>query len=349
VREGPTAPAMSEALSGPARGHVLARGWGLYLLLVAVLVAFVAPPVTINQAVNPEPSQVVPSDWLNAAALAVFMFSALAYRIPIRIYFALPVLLMLVGSVMAVANSVSVATSVMTLVKDAYLYFWFLVLVVLMRPRGDLRAVRLAWLWTSVLIALYVVIQTIGTGGFSPGDLLDRARGRAAGTFLNPNMFVDYLMFGVFILLGLAGQIRWRYLSPALLLLLLAVLMTKSNGGLVSVIAGLMAWAAALTLAPGGALTRLAGALALGLAVVAVTTWSVTELWGAPQGRGRRDQERRRNGVPEFRIPGGHLAGAHADLPAIATGDRPGGQRRSTTLHRSKGAGRILPGEGGPR
>jgi O-antigen ligase len=257
---------------------VLSRGWGLYLLVVAALVAFVAPR-DLSQVASMEASQVVPSDWLNAAALGVFVFAVLAYRIPLRVYFALPVLIMLVGSVIAVPNSVSVATSVMTLVKDAYLYFWFLVLVVLMRPRGDLKAIRHAWLWTSVLIALFVVIQTLGTPGFSPMDLIDRERGRAVGTFSNPNMFVDYLMFSVFILLGFMGQLRWRYLAPALLLLLLAAVMTKSNGGLISVIAGLVVWAVALAWTRGLLLLRLTGALALGLAVVTLTVWSLGE-WG---------------------------------------------------------------------
>jgi O-antigen ligase len=287
VRGELTAPVMSEALSGPARKHVLSRGWGFYLLVAAVLVALVSPrdiarvssSEDTSRVVSSETSQVVPSDWLIAAALFVFAFAALAYRIPLRAYFVLPVILMLVGSVLAIPNSVSVTTSVMTLVKDAYLYFWFLVLVILMRPRGDLRAVRQAWLWTSVLISLYVVIQTVGRPGFSPGDLINRERGRAVGTFSNPNMFVDYLMFSIFIALGFMEQIRWRYLAPAVMLLLLAVVMTKSNGGLISVIAGLGCWAATLAWARGMQPLRVAGGLALGLAIVIFTVWSIGE-WG---------------------------------------------------------------------
>ena len=270
MREGPTAPAMSEALSGPARGHVLARGWGLYLLLVAVLVAFVAPSEMSR-------SQVVYVDLLNVAAVAVFMVAVLIYRIPVKLHFALPVLLILAGTAFAFTNATSVMGCALVVAKEAYLYIWFLVLVTLMRARGDLKGIRFVWLWTALLIALVVVVQVVGRSGFSPGDLFNREVGREKGTFANENMFVDYLMFSIFILLGFAGQVRWLFLVPSLVVLLVAVLTTKSNGGLVSLVAGLMTWVLVLVWARTVRRARLVGGLAFGLAVAVVAVWFLAE------------------------------------------------------------------------
>lgn len=268
MREELTAPAMSETLSGPARRHVLSRGWGLYLLVVAVLVAFV-----------PEnKSQIVLVDLLNAAALIVFLGAVIVYRVPLRFYFPLPVLLIGVGSVFAVTNSYSPVVAFVALVKDLYLYLWFLALVALLRPRGDSRGVRLAWMWMVVLTSLFVVVHTVSSGHFAPGDLFDRERGRTVGTFYNPNMFSDYLMMSIFIALGFAEQIRWRLLVPFLVLITLALLTTKSNGGLISLCVGLLAWALAWASARGVSKVRLAGVLVLSLTVALLAGWLPGEL-----------------------------------------------------------------------
>jgi O-antigen ligase len=261
---------MSEALSGPAERHLLARGWGLYLLVAAVLVAFVAPEATSQ-------TQVVYIDPLNAAAVAVFLVAILVYRIPVRLHFALPILLILTGTAFAFTNSPSVISSVLVIVKEAYLYIWFLVLVTLMCARGDLKGIRLVWLWTALLIALVVVVQVVSRPGFSAGDLFIRWAGREKGTFANENMFVDYLMFSVFILLGFAGQVRWWFFASSLALLSVAVLTTKSNGGLVSLLTGFMTWVLALAWAQSVRWARLVGGLAFGLAVVAVAVWFLAE------------------------------------------------------------------------
>ena len=265
-----TAPTMSEAPSDRARRHVLSRGWGLYLLVVAVLVAFVAPDIAST-------SQLVTVDPLNALAVAAFLAVALVFRIPVRLYFVLPVLLILIGTSFAFTNAASPQSGALVLAKEAYLYIWFVVLVTLMRPRGDLKGMRTVWFLTALVIALVVVAQVVTRPGFSPGNLFDRLAGREKGTFANENMFVDYLMFSVFIVLGFAGQVRWRFLAPSLMVLMVAVLTTKSNGGLFSTLAGMATWALALAWARTARRVQLLGGLALGLAFAVVAVWFVAE------------------------------------------------------------------------
>jgi O-antigen ligase len=203
------------------------------------------------------------------------------YRVPLRFPFALPVFVALVGSVLAVSNATSAPASLMALAKDAYLYFWFVALVAVLQPRGALRGVRLAWVWTAGIVALLVFVQAAQSGGFSLQEMLISNRGeraRAVGSFSNPNMFADYLMFSIFVLLGLAGQLRKRFLAPALALLVMALLTTKSNGGLVSLVAGLLVWAFATAWARGITQQRLAGMAVLGLGVVIASVWLHAEL-----------------------------------------------------------------------
>src|SRR5439155_689965 len=113
-----------------------------------------------------------------------------------------------------------------------------------------------------VPIVLPAIVQSLGRGG-SLSDQLLGSRLRAAATFYNPNMLADYLMLSVFMLLGLGREVRRWFFALSLGLLLLALLSTKSNGGMISLGVGLAVWAAARSLARGLAPVRLGGALCL--------------------------------------------------------------------------------------
>ena len=78
-------------------------------------------------------------------------------------------------------------------------------------------------------------------------------------------MFADYLVFSVFIALGLIGRVRAGILLASLALLGLALLSTKSNGGMVSLSAGLAVWFPARAWYGGLEGSRLAGRVALAL------------------------------------------------------------------------------------
>ena len=248
----------------------LSRAWGLYVFAAVLLVPVVVPS---------GPGQLAIMDPINVVALACFLVAVLARGAPFRLPFALPLLLVSAGSLLAMTNSVSVTASFMALAKDAYLYLWFAALVELFHSRGDLRGLRLAWMGTAILISLSVFVQSIAGAGASVWDVLIAGRLRANGTFYNPNMFADYLMFSIFILLGLEGQVRWRILGLSLVILLMGVLSTKSNGGLISLGAGLLAWAPARALVGGVPRVRVGAVLILGLAIALGAAWMHVE-WG---------------------------------------------------------------------
>ncbi len=253
-----------EAREAQARAHLLARGWGLYLLAAVALVPVVVPS---------GPAQLAFVDVINVAAMAVFFGVALWYGIPLRLPFLLPILVISAGSLMAMANAVSLSAGLLAITQDAYLYIWFLVLVALLRDRNDFDRLFLVWLWVADLLALLVLARVATDGHFSVRQLVTGGGLRAAGTFYNANMFADYLTFSVFIALALVGRAGWRFLGPTLLLLAVAMLATKSNGGAISFLAGLVAWALASARARGVSWPRVAGVTGLGLGVVLVLFW----------------------------------------------------------------------------
>jgi len=256
--------ALAERRDARPERHLLARGWSLYLVVAVVLV-----PVLFAKG----PSEMTIVDPINAVALAVFFGTVLVHRIAFRLPFALPVFIALTGSVMAMGFATSATASVLALAKDAYLYFWFAALVAILQPRGTLRGVRLAWVWTGIIVALVVYGEAAATGSFSVQALLLTNRERAVGTFTNPNMLADYQMFTTFVLLGFIHQVRLRFLLPALALLLSALVTSKSNGGLVSLLTGLLVWGLASAWARGLSRPRLAGVVVVGVAVVTLAVW----------------------------------------------------------------------------
>jgi O-antigen ligase len=264
-----TAIAAREPLEAVGERRWLGRGWSFYLVLALALTPVINPT---------GPSQLIMLDAINFLALAVFFITVLVGRLPIRFPFALPVFVALIGSVLAMTAASSVSYGVLALLKDAYLYLWFVALVAVLEPRGTLRGVRVAWVWVACLETVFIVVQAVAVQHLSLHVVLvDRRLFRAVGTFTNPNMLADYMLKSIFVLLGLALEVQWWLLAPAFALILLGMVTTKSNGGLMSLIAGLAAWGLAWAWTRGVRRDRLAGVIALGLAAVIAATWAHAE------------------------------------------------------------------------
>jgi O-antigen ligase len=261
--------AAREPLEAVSERRWLGRGWSFYLILALALIPVINPT---------GPSQLILVDPINFLALAIFFVAVLAGRLPIRFPFALPVFVALMGSVLAMSAAASVSYGVLALVKDAYLYLWFVALVTLLEPRGSLLGVRKAWVWVACLETVFIVVQAIAVQHLSLHEVLvDRRRFRAVGTFTNPNMLADYMMVSIFVLLGLAREVRWWLLAPAFALIVLGMVTTKSNGGLMSLLAGLATWAVAWAWTGGVRRDQLSGVLMFGVAAVIAATWAHAE------------------------------------------------------------------------
>ena len=244
------------------------RGWDLYLVAAAMLLPFARPA---------GPGGLSVLDVLNAVALAVFLGAALRRRAHVRFLFALPMLVIFTRSLLAVTNAVSVSASCVSMLVDAYLYLWVVILVALLSRRGDLAGVRVAWLAAASAVALGSLAAAFAARQLSLWNLLTARGPRLSGAFPNANMFADYLVFSVFIALGLIGRVRAGILLASLGLLGLALLSTKSNGGMVSLSAGLAVWFPARAWYGGLEGSRLAGRVALALAPLLLAGLLISE------------------------------------------------------------------------
>ena len=220
---------------GPASVHPRGPdGWGIYLFLAVALAPVLVPA---------GPAQLAILDFFNALAIAAFAIAFLTRRVTLRAPFAAGVLVIAIGSLIAVFNAESVSASALAMIQDAYIYVWFIVLVSVLSVRGDLVGLRIAWVAVACAIALYGVGTLLLHGNTSIGRMLGPRGMRAIGTFTDPNVFADYLVMSLFMLLSLGRHMGRPLRLLAAAILMFALIATKSNGGALSLLVGLFVWA----------------------------------------------------------------------------------------------------------
>jgi len=242
------------------------RGWDRYLLAVVALMPFVS-------GVGGTP--LAWPDLLNLVALGVFAAAVLVHRIRLEVPLLPAILLAASGSVLAVVDADSVAASALTLVQDAYLFAWAVALVAVLRRRGEMLAVRSATVVVAVVVALACLAESWKHGVHGLGSLIAPSGHRSSASFGNANMAADFLLLGAFTLLGLEGRVRRPHMAVGLVLLLAGILTTRSNGPLIALSSGLLAWGLWRARARGASATRLAGAVSLAAAALLAAVWLV--------------------------------------------------------------------------
>lgn len=244
--------------------------WRLYLLAATILV-----PVLLT----PGPVQLAPIDALNAAAIGIFLLvSAHRGGSGLRIPFLAPVTVISIGSLLSITNARSVPLSLLTLLQDVYLYLWLILLVNMMAQHGRLRPIRIAWAWTAIGTALFGLIVVLAHGHGSIAEIVAPRGARAISTFTNPNYFADYLVLSFFIVLSTTDEVGRRFRAFAVIVLLLGLLSTKSNGGAIALLSGLAAWGIARAYMRRIRPMAIVGAATLAIAL-AVLGWSLVSEW----------------------------------------------------------------------
>ncbi len=270
MRALPTIPPSEDLAGRDAVSRPGVRGWRLYLIVATALAPLCTPVL---------PAHLAGLDLLNGVALAVFVLALLSGSRAPQLPFALPMILIGAGSLIAMTRAESLGAGALAIAQDVYLYTWFALVVSVIRTPADIRAMRIAWLWTSVVVSLIGIAGALVAGGWSPALLLAARGPRVTSTFYNPNMLADYLVISVFIAVSLGNAVprpaRWGALGA----LMLGLIATKSNGGIVAFAAGLIAWGVARSLVPGRAVLRTAAVMAGALAALALLTWGALG-WG---------------------------------------------------------------------
>ena len=242
------------------------RGWDAYLVAAVALMPFVT-------GIGGTP--LAGPDLLNLVALSVFAASVLVRGIRLEAPLLPAVLIAGAGSVLAVVDADSVAASALTLAQDAYLYAWTLALVALLRRRGELLAVRRATVAIAVLVALACLAESWRNGVHGLGSLLAPSGHRSSASFGNANMAADFMLLGSFTLLGLEGRIARPLALGVFAVLVAGILTTRSNGPVIALAAGLLAWGLVRAHAHGIPRLRLAGIVSLAGAALLLAVWLV--------------------------------------------------------------------------
>ena len=207
------------------------RGWRGYLVLATLLAPICVPN---------GPGQSSLLDIANLPALFSFGLLLLAGR-RIKTPMLVAVMIIALGSVIATFSAPSMGKAALAVAQDFYLFSWFLLIVNALQSERDLRAMRVAWMWAGVAVSVWALLQVLLHSGSLSGLL--GARGlRPAGTMYNSNMLADYLVISLFVAMSLVNELpRWVAFS-ACGVLLLALVATKSNGGMISLGVGLAVW-----------------------------------------------------------------------------------------------------------
>ncbi len=204
------------------------------MLILAVILVPLVQPIG--------PGQIAVGDLLNVLGMALFGIVLLTRRPRITLPLIMPVFVIAFASLIATLNAAAPGQSLVTMAQDTYLYLWFVVLVNVFADHGDLRRVRWTWMVVSAAISLYGVYALMHTYHYGLGALFGAKGERAAGTFGNANFFADYLVISFFVIASLGSETSWMIRFPALGAILLGLMASKSLGGLLSLIGGLLVW-----------------------------------------------------------------------------------------------------------
>ena len=143
---------------------------------------------------------------------------------------------MLGGAVASIAGPLP-GNGLLAVVQDLFLLAWCGVIVNVARQADAFRWLMRAWAWSAVGWAL-ILIGAVATGNLALAGITDRTGVRASLTFGDPNYAASY--FFVAFMIVLAAQIPRRRILRigACGILLAALALTGSNGGILSCAVG---------------------------------------------------------------------------------------------------------------
>lgn len=148
-------------------------------------------------------------------------------------------LLILAGAVAALANTEIRSTAV--LAQDLFLLLWAATIANAVRAdRSLVRLVCTSWCWSGIVSAGLMVAGRLAGISWLAGQSA-RDGSRAALTFGDPNLAGNYFVCCLFIILAARCPRRRALRAGAVLLMVLAVVYTGSNGAMLGMVVGLAA------------------------------------------------------------------------------------------------------------
>lgn len=259
--------------SQPNRSSLLQRFALIYVVGTFVLlpVQFIVLPLNMS-----------PVELWNLLTLPILWLYLLKIHQEVRLAYGRAIWLILIGSLVGMFSEVAPLDSMIAIVKDVYLYVWFVTVVAVLCSFDAVRLRRLLMLWAGVVIVngILILAQFASVDVFRTVFDLAARYGpldpwRPSGLFENANSTGLYQMLGlvpIFLVRPsrLAGTILGLYISATIL----ATGSFAATGGLVVGLLGALILGGMLGLRF-GAMRKAIGQIALMTAIVAGVAYGV--------------------------------------------------------------------------
>ena len=198
--------------------------------LIATVVLTVAMTPLL---VPPGPGNTAAADIWMAASIVLAAVYLSGTRTKVRLPYSSGVALLVIGGLSAAIISDAPAHVVLVIAQDAILLLWAAVLALGRHDPRLVRAVTVTWCRTAVVLAIVGVCAYLV--GFSPlSGVTDADASRASYTFGDPNLAGNYLVLSLLVMFACRRPVRTRLRWPAYAIVLTALFMTGSNGGMLS-------------------------------------------------------------------------------------------------------------------
>ena len=243
------------------------------MLTPLLLANVVAVPLLVPRfAGNSAPPDIVMIPFTAMGAAALWRMRT-RIRLPLGAFY----LMILLGGILAVTQSIVPKRSTLAVIQDAYLFVWFLVIVNYLRD-GTGRTARLVagtWVAIGAVIGTFTWLLTRltpGTGPYLFGFPTITVYGRSSATFEDPNLAGNYLVITLFVLWASPWPASRRMKIVLTVPFLLGIYSTQSITAIATLLGGTIV--ALLT----GWFSRRSMGLAAGLAVVGAALLALTFL-----------------------------------------------------------------------
>ena len=218
---------------------------------------------------------------LNAIALPFFWLYVIPRQRKVHLPYATAMWLILLGSLIAMFDSSIPSINLAVILKDLYLYVWFVTLVVLFSnlSANKLRRFMVVWVIIVMLHGILILAQFLSpeilqatTAGVDVEKYGRFGAYRPMGLFQNPNMAAGFQLVGFVPLLLLAPPIKVTLIAG--LLLLVGIVATGSLGASIAFLSGMIcAFVASMTVSNKRIVTRFCFGLAVATLLLAGLYW----------------------------------------------------------------------------
>lgn len=198
----------------------------VYILLLIGLLPLASPSL---------PGNIILADIVNIFFITLFFIFFVVKKKNFKLFLLGPLLVILVGSLIAMFNSQALSTSLFTISKDLYLYLFFLLLYNIIEDKDDAKFLVALWLGVSILESILAILNvqasfSVGVSAVSEVEDFSRAR----GTFDSPGILASYLGISFFLIYQPYFKLHFFWKIILGLSIFVGMFLTKSMSALLS-------------------------------------------------------------------------------------------------------------------